>query len=258
MFRKLLKYEFLAFCRDLLPIYLLMIAAAVVSVVLLNFGNDLSITVSILVLGAIAIAAVVLTLGAVGGRFQKNLLKDEGYLMLTLPVSVTQIIGSKLLAAVVWCAFGAIAGFISGMVFLTNQISLASVGKGLSLFFRYAEWGDWLMLFTLIGCALVFCGVFVLAVYFAFSVGQLCNGRMKPGLVRSMIPFVCFIGTYIVYSSVWKGICACGAALNVHVSLVDSSTVQLSATVTLAFALCFGIALFLGTRYLLSHHLNLE
>lgn len=110
MLRKLLKYEFYATGRYILPILavlLLTSAAAGLSIRVLgspNAGRAASAFAAIFVvlffLSVMALAAV--TVVVIVYRFYKNLLDKEGYLMHTLPVTVHQLLWSKLIVAVVW------------------------------------------------------------------------------------------------------------------------------------------------------------
>ena len=116
MLSKLMKHEFRATGRIMLPLFLLVLVSAVFanlsSRVLLNSDYDfinllgiLLMTVFVLAIMAMCIMAFVLMIQ----RFYKSLLQDEGYVMMTLPVSVHQQVWSKLLVGVVWCVVTAIA-----------------------------------------------------------------------------------------------------------------------------------------------------
>ena len=91
MLGKLLKYELKATSRVFIPLY---IAILVVSIV-----NGLSLNLEILniqglatiVLMCLFISLFVITIVVTIQRFNKNLLKDEGYLMFTLPVNSIKI-----------------------------------------------------------------------------------------------------------------------------------------------------------------------
>ena len=97
MLGKLLKYELKATSRVFIPLY---IAILVVSIV-----NGLSLNLEILniqglatiVLMCLFISLFVITIVVTIQRFNKNLLKDEGYLMFTLPVSSKHLVLSKYL-----------------------------------------------------------------------------------------------------------------------------------------------------------------
>ena len=109
MLGKLLKHEFRATGRTMLPVF----AAVVVLTVLANFSirmieNDMGTMLNILfglVIAAFFIwilAATILTIVMMVKRFYINYLKDEGYLMHTLPVSVHELVWSKMIVSVVW------------------------------------------------------------------------------------------------------------------------------------------------------------
>ena len=123
MLRKLLKYEFAATGRYLLPLLcllLVMAAAAGLSIRILSAGQAgraaaalAAIFVVLFFLSVMALAAVTVVL--IVYRFYRNLLCSEGYLMHTLPVSVHQLICSKLIAAVCWMTVTSV--FIYGCLF---------------------------------------------------------------------------------------------------------------------------------------------
>ena len=111
MLRKLLKHEFRATARIMLPLFGLLVLASI--------GANLSIrgmldsdSTFLSTLGTILIMLFTVAIVAVGimafilmiNRFYKNLLQDEGYVMMTLPVSIHQQIWSKLIVSTVWFA----------------------------------------------------------------------------------------------------------------------------------------------------------
>ena len=109
MLRKLMKHEFRATARVMLPLYLLLTVTALgarasISGLLETESVLVDILASLLVVAfGVAMAAVCLvSVFLMVQRFYQNLLRDEGYVMMTLPVSVHQHICSKLLLAVFW------------------------------------------------------------------------------------------------------------------------------------------------------------
>lgn len=111
MLRKLLKHEFRATARIMLPLYLVLLVTALGSNLagrrMLGRGHDILSLLGVLIITAFGIAIVgvlVMSFVLMIQRFYKNLLQDEGYLMFTLPVSVHQHIWSKLIVSVVWFA----------------------------------------------------------------------------------------------------------------------------------------------------------
>ena len=124
MLGKLMKYEFRATGRVMLPLLAFLLLSAVgvnISVRLMenseqgfiNFFGGLLMVLFVLAIFALTLMSVVVMVQ----RFYKNLLTDEGYLMFTLPVSVHGLMWSKILVSAVWfvVTFAAdmLAGFIS-------------------------------------------------------------------------------------------------------------------------------------------------
>ena len=117
MLSKLLRHEFRATGRIMLPVYALLLVSCggctlfgrllgrypestVLSVVQTVFAT---------LFGVTTFGMLLLTLVLMVYRFYKNLMTDEGYLMFTLPVSRSQLIWSKLLVALVWAVVMACA-----------------------------------------------------------------------------------------------------------------------------------------------------
>ena len=127
---KLMKHEFRATGRTMVPLCLLTLIAAV--------GGNLSVrqltavdngflnALGVLLLAGfgIAIAAVcIMSVVVMIRRFYGSLLQDEGYVMMTLPVSVHQHIWAKLLVSTVWFAVTA-ATVALAMLLLAMDVEL--------------------------------------------------------------------------------------------------------------------------------------
>lgn len=111
MLRKLMKHEFRATGRVMLPLFLILLATSVganlsfrgmmdTPFVILDLLGGLLITAFFIAIFGVCIMSMVLMVQ----RFYKNLLQDEGYVMMTLPVNVHQHIWSKLVVSAVWFA----------------------------------------------------------------------------------------------------------------------------------------------------------
>ena len=133
MLRKLLKHEFRATARIMVPLYLVVLA--------MGFGGGLSIRGLALdgrwiklacVLGCAALC--IITAVFLIWRFSRNLLGDEGYLMFTLPVSVHQHVWAKMLAAAVWFLVSlAVAVLTLVLLVRTSEPGLGSAADGVFL-----------------------------------------------------------------------------------------------------------------------------
>ena len=111
MLGKLMKHEFRATARIMLPVMGAMAALALLAnLSIRGLAGNLSdvpmlkilFTLIIIFFGAAVVATVVMSLVIMVSRFYRNLLKDEGYLMFTLPVSVHELIWSKLIVSLVF------------------------------------------------------------------------------------------------------------------------------------------------------------
>lgn len=116
MLRKLMKYEFRATGRIMLPLFLLalLLAAGVrigglwqggeETVWVITGWDPVGILLGVMGIGFIlSLAAVfVVALVLMVLRFRSNLLSDEGYVMFTLPATVHKLLWAKLWTSVIW------------------------------------------------------------------------------------------------------------------------------------------------------------
>ncbi len=145
MLGKLLKHEFRATGRTMLPLYGAVVVLAVlanVSIRMLsgNVGPLLSIFFGLIVaaFGICVVAAGVMTIVLMVKRFYTNYLKDEGYLMHTLPVSVHALVWSKMIVSIVW--FAATFAVIGLVLLLT---ALIQTDTSLAQFFAgFPSWAE--------------------------------------------------------------------------------------------------------------------
>ena len=123
MLRKLMKHEFRATGRIMLPLYLILLATAIGA----NFSTrglletdyqvlDLLGGLLVVAFGVAIVAVCVMSMVVMVQRFYKNLLQDEGYVMMTLPVSVHQHIWSKLIVSAVWFALTIVMVCVAGLI----------------------------------------------------------------------------------------------------------------------------------------------
>lgn len=107
MLKKLIKHEFKATAKLLLPLYLIVLAFTIMDSIVLNlnlfkgpFGLISGFITGFYILSLFA--AGIVTFILIIYRFYKNLMTDEGYLMFTLPVKPCSLINSKLIVSAVW------------------------------------------------------------------------------------------------------------------------------------------------------------
>ncbi len=147
MLGKLLKHEFRATGRIMLPLMGALLALALMAnLSIRGMTSSLSdipalriLFILILIFFGMGIVAVgVMALVVMVSRFYRNLLKSEGYLMFTLPVSVHELIWSKLIVSLVW--FFATALFIFLILAMTG---LNLSGTNLEMIFsEFPSWSE--------------------------------------------------------------------------------------------------------------------
>ncbi len=139
MLKKLMKHELRATGRIMLPLFLLVIVSSALANIstrflmesdhdFLNLLGILLLTVFVLAIMAMCVMAFVLMIQ----RFYKSLLQDEGYVMMTLPVSVHQHVWSKLLTSLLWYIGAAVVSALA-IVILVFDIDFV---KQITRFFR--------------------------------------------------------------------------------------------------------------------------
>ena len=215
MLGKLLKQEFRATGRIMLPVF----GALVILSVLGNFSmrmldsgmsnNGILGFLAVFFIGVFIfgmVAAVIMTLVLMISRFYRNLLKDEGYLMHTLPVSVHGLIWSKLIVSLVWMLLTNVIIFLLGglsVMHLTNM----NLGAFLEGFPSVEELRQFLSSVGLsMGDLYLFLGEMVVAVvlsgivtclqfYAAMSLGFSFTNH------KGLMSVLCFVGILIVLNT---------------------------------------------------------
>ena len=268
MLGKLLKYELKATSRVFIPLY---IAILVVSIV-----NGLSLNLEILniqglatiVLMCLFISLFVITIVVTIQRFNKNLLKDEGYLMFTLPVSSKHLVLSKYLTSLIWTFLSFVVAFLSFTIifmiptykyfdfsYFINEFNLL-----FSNMLNLNILGQFLKIILLM---IISYTIFIFNVYLAISVGQLpIFNRFRN--VSSFIGFL-VINLLISYAQNIVSLFVNDASVNIEA--IDNinyainsvtSIVSKGLNIAIVINIIIILVLFFATTYILDKKLNLE
>lgn len=268
MLGKLLKYELKATSRVFIPLY---IAILVVSIV-----NGLSLNLEILniqglatiVLMCLFISLFVITIVVTIQRFNKNLLKDEGYLMFTLPVSSKYLVLSKYLTSLIWTFLSFVVAFLSFTIifmiptykyfdfsYFINEFNLL-----FSNMLNLNILGQFLKIILLM---IISYTIFIFNVYLALSVGQLpIFNRFRN--VSSFIGFL-VINLLISYAQNIVSLFVNDASVNIEA--IDNinyainsvtSIVSKGLNIAIVINIIIILVLFFATTYILDKKLNLE
>lgn len=268
MLGKLLKYELKATSRVFIPLY---IAILVVSIV-----NGLSLNLEILniqglatiVLMCLFISLFVITIVVTIQRFNKNLLKDEGYLMFTLPVSSKHLILSKYLTSLIWTFLSFVVAFLSfTIIFMIPTYKYFDFSYFINefnlLFSNMLNLNILGQFIKIILLMIISYTIFIFNVYLALSVGQLpIFNRFRN--VSSFIGFL-VINLLISYAQNIVSLFVNDASVNIEA--IDNinyainsvtSIVSKGLNIAIVINIIIILVLFFATTYILDKKLNLE
>ena len=266
---KLLKYEWKACARTCLPMYAAVLLLALVNrLTMKDQVQELMYGIPTALMGllyfAVMVAVFVVTTVILIQRFYKNLLGDEGYLMFTLPVTVSQHIWAKTIIAVAMSIISIAAAVLSiGIIGSGAQMLvglgdvLAGIGKSFTsdpnTLFYTLESIIWLLL--LAGAAMLF-------IYLCMALGHLAK---KHRVLMSVVWY--FVLSTIAQFLFMFFIMGVGnlplegfwmALQDFFLSIGPAATVHIGMILLCIGTVIPGAVFFLATRYILKNKLNLE
>lgn len=284
MLGKLMKYDLRSGIRTFALIWIGLAALAAINGLTLRitFDGDIQsklarfiITVlPMVLLVALYVAMGIFMLVFIINRFYKGLLGDEGYLMFTLPVSVSEHIGSKLLTSMIFQIGSFAVAVLSGGLLLAvlapaNLREITAAVQDMTDYlagYPLPAGTGWLIaefaVYMLIGAA-----VTILQIYTAISIGHLAKKN------RGWFALLAYVGISIAFSIIMNGCMSLllqsdafpNVPLNWEFYLDDAGWhVQGVGMMASALGIYIGLALlegtgfFFATRAILSKRLNLE
>ena len=185
MTHKLIKYEMRSMLRLFLPLWAAVLVIAGINHFTIraeqwqNAPGSSALTGSMMFIYVIVIMALaVVALVVMVRRFYKGLLRDEGYLMFTLPVKTSQLIWSKCISATILTGLTGIVCFLSVLILVLDGGTVRLAAESLRSFEQ--QYGSAAGLITQI---VVLAVVLMLAVavasimqaYLSMAIGQLAN-----------------------------------------------------------------------------------
>ena len=212
MLGKLIKYEFRATGRSMLPalaVLTVLVVLANISVRLLDSHLSSFLTI-LLILVLIAtfvavVAAELMPIIIMIVRFHKNLLANEGYLMHTLPASVHSLVWAKLIVSLVWLlATNLVIVLLGGLsVMHLAQMNLAQLLAGFPSMEELRRMlasvglnmGDFYLVLAELALIIILSGlVSCLHFYAAMSLGHTFTRR------KGLMSVLCFVGISFAFS----------------------------------------------------------
>lgn len=117
MILKLIKHELKATLPSLYSVFIALFMLAIVGPILLNFNAEWLSVIVVLAGVAAVIAVSVVTFMVIINLFNKRTFSALGYLNLTLPVSTTQLLLSKVISAIIISTLTGLMTFLAVVVF---------------------------------------------------------------------------------------------------------------------------------------------
>ena len=201
MLKKLIKNEYIATVRYMIPLYVILAVLTLMNKILVTIDQNKKLAKAFegsIVYNVIAgfllvtyilsvVAVVAFTVIFIIKRFYDNMLKDEAYLTFTLPVSTKQHLFSKIVVSYSWI-------LLSGIVVLCSFLVM---GAGFGIGEAFSEIWKGLKevlnsgygLEILEGVLLLLLGIYsvIIIPYTCFSVGQRMNGHPVLGAIITYI-----------------------------------------------------------------------
>lgn len=261
MLTKLLKYEFKACARMLLPMYGALIILSLINGLNMrldtgyNFIFGLSITLTSALCFAIAICSFLLIIQ----RFWRNLLKDEGYLMFTLPVKTSHLIWSKLISGIFWVCVSGLVGVSALLIWFAplNWNVIKDAFAHLPELILYAKQQlaafNMSLPLSIVQCILMlllFSVYQILIIYCSMAVGQL------PLVSKHRV--LASFGAYLLIHFLLQNLTLFVMRIFDNWPALQSLNMHVAMTLMLAFAALLCALFFAITNYLLKNQLNLE
>lgn len=282
MLGKLMKHEWRATKRILIPVNLTIIIITVVECLLfacdvLYHKNSIPLVFLLILLYALSLIALA-TVSSIYlyVRFYKNLFTHEGYLMFTLPVTPLQLVNSKLIIGMVWTFINIIlsAGSLFAIVFSGTYFSakhgvmkedfladLSSVlSGGTTTATSFKEIFGYSVPEFLIVCVITL----LISSFFSLAMGYLA---IALGQLIEKYKLACSIGFYIALYVVTQIISSCfmiivnirnitnasedflGASMNIYQSVLPATAV---------LSLILGIVFYIITLLIIRKKVNLD
>ncbi|HBW34772.1 membrane protein [Desulfosporosinus sp. BICA1-9] len=265
MLSKLLKYELKATGRIFLPLFLALLMFAGITRLIYSIGPekwDAPASISMAIYIIIMVGMFVMTFIMMIQRFYKNLLSDEGYLMLTLPVKPWKHILSKLLVSMLWMVTSGIAALISILIITLEKGDITKIVVGLLTVYDqvYEQLGAsmYLLSVEIIIGVLISLASGILILYASIALGHLFSKH------RMLASFGAFIALSTLSQILFTLIGLIPEAYfpDIHISSNDFIGMQHLIQWVIAGGIIFtgllSAAYFAITNFILSKRLNLE
>ena len=127
MLGKLIKYDIRSTWRDFAAVYVsIILGVLILPQVFKNINNEVFHVIAVLLAIGIVIATIAVMVIMLFRIFNTNVFSKEGYLLMTLPVTSTKIVASKLIVSSMWIVLTGIVSAIGLFIFFFNVQEIPS------------------------------------------------------------------------------------------------------------------------------------
>lgn len=278
MLGKLIKNEFKSTAHSMFGVFLAAGITFVIMLVVFLFKVKSLMTLSSVVLGAIAVAVLVITLFSIITMFNKSLYGAQGYLSFTLPVTGKQLLASKTIVSLIWVSISflfAIAVTVFLVVYWVAQTSdsikqvIHSIYEMLQNMEGMPDPQTAIKVLTAVVVAL-----FVKALFLIFKVAfSLAIANTKPFQKYNpiFIAILVYIAIYLVltvgnvcaaYIPVYLAIGSSGVGLTINeavIGLPDSANIFMQMPILgYVFEIIVCSLLYVATGNIMTNHVNIK
>lgn len=269
MLGKLMKYEFKATGRCIIPLYGALLGFALILRMAFKGGlaeeinstfgtlGDIATMICVFAYGFTMAAVFVATFFIIVQRFYKNILGDEGYLMNTLPVKPYLNLINKILVSLVWTIVSCFIAFLSIFIlFVTFDNISYLISRVTPIFIEiYSRYKlvPYVILIELFIAVIIELTRSIAMIYASISIGHLFNKS------KILLSFVSFIGLSIISNTINSIIMYVFGKLDIsYFNSPDPSTFALVLLLSMILEAIYFAVYFFITNYILNNKLNLE
>ncbi len=264
MLGKLIKYEFKATGRTLLPLYGAVILFAFINKMFLGdffingetFLGEIPQAIGMMVYVTTLIATFFVTLFIIIQRYRTNLLGDEGYLMNTIPVKSWQNITSKLIVSCVWSVLSFVCAIVSIIILAYQKGLIKDIITGMPEFFQvlfsYVGANEVIVIIEIISIMIIGGISGILIIYASLSIGNIFPKRKM----------LASLGAFIVLNMASNTL---ASFIQFPIMMIFSkgkelqvADIQIMLGMTAGLVLLLSVVYFVISNYILKRKLNLE
>ena len=266
MVRKLIKYDFKAFSKVMIPTWCVLLGLAAVYRIISFFETDTTayeiFNVSAIVILVVAtITTLLMTFIFSIVRFYKNLFTTEGYLTLTLPVSTQAHITSKFIVSLIFDALTVVATLAAFCIATAGDVLQEVVKAGTFMFGKVIEvvgGQTWAYVIECIVLAIVALASAHLLTYACISIGQTARKH------KILLAVGIYFAVYVVKQIIATTFISIGVTTRILDDIVEFFRTNPRASLHIVLIgaalleIILGAVSFIVTRAMIKNKLNLE